>query len=105
MGKVRITIRCPKCYNVETQDIEAWGSVKTTCGCNGPYRVLSRERLADDPQGEAKEKKGSREKGPKSSAAPDARRAPEPTPVVPPEPDPAQAPEPAGAPENQDSAG
>jgi hypothetical protein len=85
VGKVRITIRCAKCYNVETQDIEAWAAVKTTCGCNGPYRVLSREGRPDEPQAEAKEKKGSGEKGPKSSAAP--------------------APESAGAPENQDSAG
>ena len=77
MGKVRITIRCAKCYHVETQDIEAWGIVKSTCGCNGPYRVLSRAGLPDEPQGDVKEKKGAGEKGPKSSAAPEAAGAPE----------------------------
>ena len=106
---VRITIRCAKCYNTETQDVEAWGSVRTTCGCNGPYRVLSRERLPDALRAEAKGTKGA--KGPKVSAAPAATNAPEPTsaaavePAPPPASDPAPAPEPAGTPENQDSAG
>jgi hypothetical protein len=49
MSKVAITIRCAKCYAVETQTIHAWAVLKTTCGCNGPYRVLVRTEVEDEP--------------------------------------------------------
>lgn len=49
MNKVSITIRCAKCNAVETQVIHAWAVLKTTCGCNGPYRVLVRTPVEDEP--------------------------------------------------------
>jgi hypothetical protein len=49
MGKVSITIRCAKCNAVETQVIHAWAVLKTTCGCNGPYRVLVRTEVPEEP--------------------------------------------------------
>jgi len=49
MKKVSITIRCAKCNAVETQEIHAWAVLKTTCGCNGPYRVLVRTPVEDEP--------------------------------------------------------
>ena len=49
MGKVSITTRCAKCYAVETQVIHAWAVLKTTCGCNGPYRILVRTEVEDEP--------------------------------------------------------
>jgi hypothetical protein len=48
VGKVEITIRCARCDQVETVIVEAWAAVKTTCGCNGPWRVLERRRLPDE---------------------------------------------------------
>ena len=49
MPKVRLTIRCVKCNHVEQVVAEAWGAAKTTCGCNGPWRLLQREKLTEPP--------------------------------------------------------
>lgn len=47
MGKVEITIRCNRCDEIETVVTEAWSTLKTTCGCEGPYRVLDRKLLPE----------------------------------------------------------
>lgn len=49
MGKVEITIRCARCDQVEKVVVEAWAGVKTTCGCNGPWRTLERRPLPEAP--------------------------------------------------------
>jgi hypothetical protein len=51
MGKVEVTIRCNRCDAVETVVTEAWSTLKTSCGCAGPYRVVERKPLPDAESG------------------------------------------------------
>ncbi|MFQ5600517.1 MAG: hypothetical protein ACE5G2_08185 [Candidatus Krumholzibacteriia bacterium] len=46
--KVEVTIRCVRCHNVEKVITESWSLLKTTCGCEGPYRVLERRQLPEE---------------------------------------------------------
>jgi hypothetical protein len=48
--KVEIQIRCNRCRHVETVVTESWQTLKTSCGCAGPYTVLSRQQLPDAPE-------------------------------------------------------
>jgi hypothetical protein len=59
--KVAVTIRCAKCDNIETVITESWQTLKTTCGCAGPYRVVERRILPEEETGPT-EKTGSAEK-------------------------------------------
>ena len=47
--RVEIKIRCNRCQNVESVVTESWQSLKTSCGCAGPYTVLERTQLPDAP--------------------------------------------------------
>ena len=58
MPKVELTIRCAKCYHIEKVVAEAWSAVKTTCGCNGPWRLLERRPLPEEPAEPAERKSG-----------------------------------------------
>jgi len=49
--KVAITIRCNRCDARETVSVESWHTLKTSCGCNGPYTVLERKPLPEDAAG------------------------------------------------------
>jgi hypothetical protein len=51
MGKVEVKIRCNRCDAVETVVTEAWSRLKTSCGCEGPYRVLERHELPEEGTG------------------------------------------------------
>ncbi len=51
--KVEITIRCNRCDAIETVQTEAWSQLKTSCGCNGPYRIIERRTLSEDAPPEA----------------------------------------------------
>jgi hypothetical protein len=56
VGKIEMTIRCARCDQVEKVVVEAWSAVKTTCGCNGPWRVLDRRPLPEAAPQETPEK-------------------------------------------------
>lgn len=58
MPKVELTIRCAKCYHVEKVVVPAWSAVKTTCGCNGPWRVLERRPLPEESDAPAEQGAG-----------------------------------------------
>ena len=47
--KVEITIRCNRCDALETVLTEAWAQLKTSCGCDGPYRIVERKMVPDEP--------------------------------------------------------
>lgn len=51
--KVEVTIRCNRCDAIETVVTEAWSQLRTSCGCNGPYRVVTRTMLPSDEKPEA----------------------------------------------------
>jgi len=46
--KVEITIRCNRCDAIETVVTEAWAQLKTSCGCEGPYRIVGRKPLPEE---------------------------------------------------------
>ena len=46
--KVEIKIRCNRCDNVESVVAESWQTLKTSCGCAGPYTVLARQQLPEE---------------------------------------------------------
>jgi len=53
--KVAVTIRCNRCDNIETVVTESWQTLKTTCGCAAPYRVVDRKALPEADSGSGKE--------------------------------------------------
>ncbi len=55
--KVEVTIRCNRCDAIETVVTESWALLKTSCGCEGPYRVVERKVLPEEPL-PAEEKSG-----------------------------------------------
>lgn len=73
MRKAIVTIRCKKCDHVETQTIDAWGLLKTTCGCAGPYQILERQWGPELPdEGEEKSAKKKAEKAEAKAGGGDA---------------------------------
>lgn len=52
---MEITIRCNRCDALETVRTEAWAQLKTSCGCNGPYRIVERRVLPEEPAAPAPE--------------------------------------------------
>jgi hypothetical protein len=48
--KVEVTIRCNRCDAIESVVTEAWSQLRTSCGCDGPYRVVGRKTLPEHEQ-------------------------------------------------------
>ncbi len=48
--RVEFKIRSNRCQNVESVVTESWQTLKTSCGCTGPYTVLERRQLPDAPE-------------------------------------------------------
>ena len=46
--RVAITIRCNRCDAIETVETEAWALLETSCGCDGPYRIIERQTLPEE---------------------------------------------------------
>ena len=66
--KVEITIRCNRCDALETVLTEAWAQLKTSCGCNGPYRIIERKSVPESPASAAPDRKSASSR-PEESAA------------------------------------
>ncbi len=67
--KVEITIRCNRCDALETVLTEAWALPETSCGCNGPYRIVERKEIPEEPAPAAAETKDAPAGSEESTAA------------------------------------
>ena len=57
--KAEITIRCNRCDAIESVVTEAWAQLRTSCGCDGPYRIIERKLLPEeDPPKASSDNKG-----------------------------------------------